>query len=225
MELLEKEFDERARRLESNMNFTEGSNTNMMVDDKEEEDEEDFLGKLSRVSEVVAKKDGEMCTEISKFREVKIHPPVAQRRSSRTLAQGTTIQDQATKLKAKRNEPTGISQFTTFNTQSFNTLSNIANSCKIELGNEKEAHLAIDRLKAQEAANATILQTKRKVEQDQPHKSSANRYACLEEIIIIEESSEDSDEIQGDDSISTNKTKTGLQMKKAPKRGRPKKKK
>jgi hypothetical protein len=36
----------------------------------------------------------------------------------------------------------------TFNSQSFDKLSKVANSYKIKLGNETEAHLAIDRLKA-----------------------------------------------------------------------------
>jgi hypothetical protein len=70
------------------------------------------------------------------------------------------MQEQASKLKAQRNEIIGKPQFTTFISQPFDKLSKVANNCKIKLGNKTEAHLAIDRLKAHEAAKAVILKAK-----------------------------------------------------------------
>jgi hypothetical protein len=84
-------------------------------------------------------------------REIKIQAAIAQR-SQRTNNQGLKILEQASKFKAQKNEITGMPKFTAFNSQPFDKLSKIINSCKIKLGNEIEAHLAIDRLKAHEAA-------------------------------------------------------------------------
>jgi tRNA U38,U39,U40 pseudouridine synthase TruA len=95
-------------------------------------------------------------------RGVNVQPAIAQRRSLRTTNQGNIL-EQATKLKAQKNGLTGKSQFTAFTSQSSDKLSKVAKICKINLGNEIEAHLAIDRLKAHEAAKAAILEAKQKV--------------------------------------------------------------
>jgi hypothetical protein len=130
-------------------------------------------------------------------RGVKVQPTIAQRRSLRVANQGKIL-EQATKLKAQKNEVTGKSQFTAFTSQPSDKLSKVAKICKIKLGNETEAHLAIDRLKAHEAAKAAILeakqkvqqsqkQNKQKVQQSQKQNISPNRFAVLEVEHDIEE--------------------------------------
>lgn len=113
------------------------------------------------------------------LREVISQPAIAQRRSTRAGTQGN-IQEKATMLKAARNEITGISKFTTFHSQSVDKLSKLANSCKIKLGNETEAHLAIDRLKAHEIANAAIIEAREKTKSKKNITDSANRFASLD---------------------------------------------
>jgi hypothetical protein len=71
-------------------------------------------------------------------------------------------------------------QFTAFNLHPFDKLSKIAKSYKIKLGNETEAHLAIDRLKAHEVTNAAILEAKQKIKQTYGQNKLVNQFASLE---------------------------------------------
>jgi len=156
-------------------------------------------------------------------REIKIQTSIAQR-SQRTNNQGLKILEQASKFKAQKNEITGMPKFTAFNSQPFDKLSKIINSCKIKLGNEIEAHLAIDRLKAHEAANAAILEAKKKSQQEQSLKNSANRFVSLEVDPDIEKVRYDKTEEQIEEKPdSSKKTENEPQKSKAPKRGRPRK--
>lgn len=115
-------------------------------------------------------------------------------------------------------------KFTAFNSQFFDKLSKIVNSYKIKWGNETEAHLAIDRLKAHEAANADILEAKKKSQQEQSLKNSANRFVSLEVDPDIEKVRYDKTEEQIEEKPdNSEKTENEPQKSKAPKRGRPRK--
>jgi len=142
------------------MNFTEGATSNMNEDVFNEESEEEITKEpeekqASRKMKEGGDKTGPMA------RGVNVQPAIAQRRSLRTTNQGNIL-EQATKLKAQKNGLTGKSQFTAFTSQPSDKLSKVAKICKINLGNKTEAHLAIDRLKAHEAAKAAILEAKQK---------------------------------------------------------------
>lgn len=162
MEVIEKRIEDRTEKLGDAMNFTEGATSNMRIEDDngESEDDLDTLAKESQKS--ITGKGGDKEELIT--REIKTQPAVAQKKSQRIANQSVNIQEQATKLKAMRNEITGNPQFTIFIAQSSNKLAKIANNCKIKLGNETEAHRAIDRLKAQEAAKDAILEAKQKIQ-------------------------------------------------------------
>jgi len=159
MELIEKRIENRTEKLEKFMNFSEGATSNMINEENIESEGEAFP--IDKQDNISSEKQKESDKEGWMLREVISQPAIAQRRSTRAGTQGN-IQEKATMLKAARNEITGISKFTTFHSQSVDKLSKLANSCKIKLGNETEAHLAIDRLKAHEIANAAIIEAREK---------------------------------------------------------------
>jgi hypothetical protein len=165
MVLLEKKIKERTQQLGPVMNFTEGATSNMNEDVLNEESEEEITKEPEEKQVSGKMKEGGDKTG-TMARGVKVQPAIAQRRSLRVANQGNIL-EQATKLKAQKNEVTGKSQFTAFTSQPSDKLSKVAKICKIKLGNETEAHLAIDRLKAHEAAKAAILEAKQKVQQSQ----------------------------------------------------------
>jgi hypothetical protein len=160
MPLLKKKIKERTQQLGPVMNFIKGATSNMNEDVFNEESEEEITKKpKEKQASGKIKEGGDKTGPMA--RGVNVQPAIAQRRSLRTTNQGNIL-EQATKLKAQKNGLTGKSQFTAFTSQPSDKLSKVAKIYKINLSNETEAHLAIDRLKAHEAAKAAILEAKQK---------------------------------------------------------------
>lgn len=98
------------------MNFTQGAITNLRDDGDNggSEDESDLPQQTQQASD----EEGGVITRGQVERVIKIQLAVAQRQSQKVANQGTRILEQASKLKAMRNEGSGNSQFTAFNTKS-----------------------------------------------------------------------------------------------------------
>ncbi|CAD6272314.1 unnamed protein product [Miscanthus lutarioriparius] len=104
MEILEKEMEGKIRALEPHMNFTDGTTTNMTTDDNSGEDFEATIAKLFEGKALATEETDEVIQEDMNARRVKKQPAEAQRKSLRIS--NVNIQEQASKLKAKRNEIT-----------------------------------------------------------------------------------------------------------------------